>query len=120
MSRLGDQWFPESEWFERNLDQLNRCPEDRRSRYLDAVARVRGEDVAARLLAAFNAQEGREYARFKPSSKYPFPNMEVGERRLVRGPAAAIRASASICGSRYGKRFACRAVPGGVLAMRLE
>ena len=120
MSRLGEQWFPVSEWLERNIAMLNRCPETRRSHYLDAVARVRGEDVAQRLLAAFDAQEGREYAGFKPSSKYPFPEMAVGERRIIPGPVATIRASAHVWGRRHNWRFSCQAVDGGVLAMRLE
>lgn len=38
-----EQWFPESEWLDRNAAMLRRVPADRRASYLTGVRIVRGE-----------------------------------------------------------------------------
>ena len=55
----GSFWYPESEWFERNLERLLAIEEDAyRQAYLDGVRVARGKPAADKLRAAYQKAIG--------------------------------------------------------------
>ena len=113
---MTDKLFPESEWFERNLEMLKKSPNP--AAYLRGVVVVRGDTQAAMLEQAHGPVNS--HGLDKRPTKYQFHLMPVGGFHIAFGTYEAIRTAVSRCGALYGMKFKTEKQERTVLVQRVK
>ena len=111
---MTDKLFPDSEWFERNLEMLKKSPNP--AAYLRGVAVVRGDTQAAMLEKALGTPRIIE----KRPTKYQFHLMPVGGFHIAFGTYESIRTAVSRVGATYGMKFKTQKQERTVLVERVK